>query len=855
MAANPIYLDYNATTPIDPAVAEAITASLSGGPAGTYGNPSSSHFAGKSAGAALAKARQQVADLIHAEDPSTVLFESCASESVNHIIKSLLYGDGTTFHLRGRHIVTSEIEHIVVLEVCRWAVAHLGASLTYVSPQADGRLRAEDVVKALRSDTFLVSIMHANNETGAVNDLQAITTTCAAHSSQAEAQAQAGAAHSSAAELPRLPLLFHTDCSQSLGKIPVSVQSMGVHFATFAGHKLYAPKGIGVTYMAGHQRLALPSPLALPPLLHGAGQEGGRRAGTENTHFAIGLGCAAALCAEKLKGNAESLRLAALRDRLAVQLKKGAAAAGLSVTVNGPLESWFASLDPSAPIPSSEPQADAFTCLPNTLSIAFPPSFAVHVLHALRHTVAASAGAACHSAHVGSMEHAHVSHVLQAMKRARDVMLSTMRLTVGRWTTEQEIDEAATRILAAVQEDVSKRVGPVLSPPPPAAAPTAPIVLASQALFHGDTYLYSCTSSVLALAEMRSEGGTPARPAVTAACATGGGPAITAGTILGPAVADGAEPASHVLVLDATVAHPQGGGQPSDHGCIFLSLPLPSDTTGADWGSSTATAVFRFTAVRWGATSDAVDCSRAVLHYGRFVQPPTLPPSTLERSDVEAFVETTCSSTAEASARGSGAAHWPAASASVLQTLASAVHSGKAVPCTIAISSSYRQLCARLHSAGHLLDEAVRATYPGLFPGGTPPPSAPQAMKPGKGYHFLDGPWVEYDTALPAEVRDSFVGAVNAAIAQLVGSDAATAVHTLTRAHEQELISLGIDPVADLGHLSATVPVRIVCVGGARNACPCGGTHVRSAGQLKGLNVTKIKVQKGKTKVSYTLDG
>lgn len=521
-----VYLDYNATTPVDERVSTAIHECLTGELAGVFGNPSSSHFAGTRAGTALSDARSAVASLIRAPAPSCVLWESCASESVNHVIKALLLGDGLQHTLRGRHIVTSAVEHVVVHEICDFAVRALGARVTRVSPGLDGIVSAASLAAAVEPDTFLVTIMHANNEVGAVNDVAAIVAACRA--------AGGTTAPSTPPSPPPLPLLVHSDCSQSLGKIPVDVQAMGLDFATFAGHKLYAPKGVGATYVRPG--------LLLPQLLHGAGQEGGLRAGTENVPYAVGFGVAAALCSAVAAS--EPARLALLRDSLAWALKVGAVRRGLPVTVNGPLRPWFDALPAGgagdAALPSRSPCVD--TCLPNTLSIAFPGTFSVFVLHALRGTVAASAGAACHSHHTGSTEHAHVSHVLTSMCVDRATCLSTMRLTVGRWSREEEVHVAAGLILDAVQADYDMRQkggkggasGAAVPHPPPlltglAAAspafstpskaqpeegqgksltPVSPLnlnrlphgALTTSCLFHADTYRFRTAANVVAVA-------------------------------------------------------------------------------------------------------------------------------------------------------------------------------------------------------------------------------------------------------------------------------------------------------------------------------------------------------------------
>jgi cysteine desulfurase len=365
----PIYLDYNASTPIDPIVAQAMRALLEG----TFGNPSSDHWAGAPAKAALEQARSQVAALLGAA-PDEIVFTSGGSEANNLAIK------GTFFALRhqGAHIITSSIEHPAVLAPCRF-LERLGASVTYLPVDRTGLIDPDDVLRAITPQTLLISIMHANNEVGTVQPL-------------AEIGAIAG----------QQGIRFHTDAAQSVGKIPTRVDELGVDMLTIAGHKLYAPKGVGALYVRRG--------VELESLIHGADHESGRRAGTESALLAAGLGAACAMAADL----APMKRIEALRDRLWQALQDRF---GQSVALNGH--------------PTRR--------LPNTLNVSFVGRIGADILGQLR-DVAASTGSACHS---GKIE---LSPVLAAMRVPERIGMGAIRFSLGRHTTAGEIDEVATRL-------------------------------------------------------------------------------------------------------------------------------------------------------------------------------------------------------------------------------------------------------------------------------------------------------------------------------------------------------------------------------------------------------------------------
>jgi len=371
MTNDPVYLDYNGTTPVDPRVAEAMKPYLDT----HFGNPSSSHAYGRRARAAVNEARNQVAGLLGCL-PEEVVFTGGGTESNNHV----LFGVARALREKGRHIVTSRVEHSAVLEPAL-ALLEDGFDVTFLPVDEYGRVSPSDLEASLRPETILVSVMHANNEVGTLQPVEEISRIARSRS-----------------------ILLHTDAAQSVGKIPARVDELGVDFLSVAGHKLYAPKGVGALYVRRGAPLAR--------LLYGAGQESGRRAGTENVLEIAGLGEAARLALDELPSAA--VRLREMRDLLELRLLEGIAGA----VVNGhPRER-----------------------LPNTLSIAFPGLVSDVFLSELR-GVAASAGAACHSDGV------RISHVLEAMRVPAEIARGTVRFTVGRFTTAEEVERAAREIV------------------------------------------------------------------------------------------------------------------------------------------------------------------------------------------------------------------------------------------------------------------------------------------------------------------------------------------------------------------------------------------------------------------------
>lgn len=287
------YLDYAATTPVDPRVIAAMQGAL--GIDGLFGNPASqAHAHGRNAHVAVEAARAQVAALLHA-DPREIVFTSGATESNNLALKGV-----AAQHPAG-HIVTSAIEHPAVLDPCAWLARH-GYTVTHVAPNHDGAIEVDAVAAALRADTWLVSIMHANNETGVINDIDAIAALCRVRG-----------------------IAFHTDAAQSAGKLMLEMDTLAADLVSVSAHKLYGPKGIGALYVRRRAGLALEAQL------HGGGQERGLRSGTLATHQIVGFGHACALAADEMA--ADHTRIAALRDRLQSAL---VALGGVQVNGGGP---------------------------------------------------------------------------------------------------------------------------------------------------------------------------------------------------------------------------------------------------------------------------------------------------------------------------------------------------------------------------------------------------------------------------------------------------------------------------------------------------------------------------------------
>jgi cysteine desulfurase len=387
----PIYLDYNATTPVDPAVLDAMSPYLGE----HFGNPSSTHSLGKTAHNAVEFARQQVAALVGAQ-PDEIVFTGGGSEASNLALKGAVFSHilgksvaGSVLKSlfgrlgRGAHIVTSSIEHPATTQPSDF-LRRLGCRVTVVPVDRHGMVDPDDVCKSLQAGATIVSIMHSNNEVGTLQPIKEIGQFTRARG-----------------------VLLHTDAAQSLGKVAVDVNDLGVDLLTVAGHKLYAPKGVGA--------LVVRRGVRLEPLVHGAGHEGGRRAGTENVPYVVGLGKACEIAMQSLPAATERLR--ALRDRLWEKLRAGL---GERVVLNGHWEKR----------------------LPNTLNVNFVGHVGAELLEKVPE-IAASTGSACHEGKVSQ------SPVLCAMGIPPEMGRGALRLTVGRFTSEVQIDRAAGLLIGA----------------------------------------------------------------------------------------------------------------------------------------------------------------------------------------------------------------------------------------------------------------------------------------------------------------------------------------------------------------------------------------------------------------------
>ena len=373
----PIYLDYNATTPHDPEVIAAMRPFLEE----EFGNPSSSHSYGSKPRQAVTRARQQIASLLNCK-PEEIIFTSGGTESNNFAIK----GAAEAFRQKGNQIITCQIEHPAVLEVCQFLEDN-GFEVTYLPVDEFGLVNVADVAAAVKKETILISIMHANNEVGTIEPISEIARLAKKHD-----------------------IVFHTDAAQSVGKIRVDVNKLGVDFLSIAGHKVYAPKGVGALYIR--------QGLAPAKLMHGADQELAWRAGTENVLEIVGLGMACEIAGRDLDKNSKHMQT--LRDRLYAGIKKEC----------GPMKL------------NGHPQNRR----PNTLNVSFLDLEANRILDFIGSEVAASAGAACHSDRVS------VSGVLEAMNVPLQWAKGTLRLTTGRMTTQADIDTAAKVICSAVNK-------------------------------------------------------------------------------------------------------------------------------------------------------------------------------------------------------------------------------------------------------------------------------------------------------------------------------------------------------------------------------------------------------------------
>lgn len=376
----PIYLDYASTTPVDPAVADQMVEFLT--PSGNFGNPASrSHMFGWQAEAAVEDARVDVAGLIGA-DPREIVWTSGATEANNLAIKGCAH-----FNTRkGKHIITSKIEHKAVLDTCR-QLEREGFEITYLDPDKQGLIQPQAIADALREDTTVVSIMHVNNELGTLNDIAAIGKLCRENK-----------------------VFFHVDAAQSAGKTAIDVEAMQVDMMSFSAHKIYGPKGIGALYVRRKPRVRIEAQM------HGGGHERGMRSGTLPTHQIVGMGAAFKLGAEVLAE--ESARIEKLRTRLWEGVSDMQ-----EVYLNG----------------SSNQH------VPGIINISFAYVEGESLIMALR-DLAVSSGSACTSA---SLE---PSYVLRALGLNDEMAHSSIRFSIGRYTSEKDVDDAIAKVRHAVEK-------------------------------------------------------------------------------------------------------------------------------------------------------------------------------------------------------------------------------------------------------------------------------------------------------------------------------------------------------------------------------------------------------------------
>ncbi|ODC01867.1 cysteine desulfurase IscS [Candidatus Thiodiazotropha endoloripes] len=375
----PIYMDYSATTPVDPRVAELMYSYLT--PDGDFGNPASrSHAFGWAADEAVGKARRQVADLVNA-DPKEIVWTSGATESNNLAIK----GVAEFYVKKGRHIITCKTEHKAVLDTCR-QLERQGYEITYLDPEPNGLIDLQKLESSLREDTILVSIMHVNNEIGVIQNIEAI------------------------GEITReRKILLHVDAAQSAGKVPIDLQNLKVDLMSFSAHKIYGPKGIGALYVRRKPRVRLEAQT------HGGGHERGMRSGTLATHQIVGMGEAFRLAQQEMA--AENERILGLRQRLWDGIKD--------------MEEVYLNGDESHRVAGN-------------LNVSFAFVEGESLIMALK-DLAVSSGSACTSA---SLE---PSYVLRALGREDELAHSSIRFTLGRFSTVDEVDYAINKIRSEVE--------------------------------------------------------------------------------------------------------------------------------------------------------------------------------------------------------------------------------------------------------------------------------------------------------------------------------------------------------------------------------------------------------------------
>ncbi|GAA0182353.1 cysteine desulfurase family protein [Clostridium sediminicola] len=367
-----IYLDYNATTPIDKRVIDVMQEIMTK----HFGNPSSSHELGQFTKKVVEDSRKKVASLFNCSSDE-IIFTSGGSESNNMVIKGVAY----TFRNKGNHIITTRTEHPAILNPLKFLEQN-GYEVTYLPVDEYGIVSVSDIKNAITDKTILITVMHANNETGTIQPIEEIAEICVKNN-----------------------ILFHTDASQSIGKIPIDIKKIGVDFLTIAGHKLYAPKGVGALYIR--------EGLNIEPLIHGAGHEFGKRAGTENIIFDVGLGKACEIVNDDFKNRKNN----AIKELTKYFYDSLIENFGEKIKLNG----------------------HSTKRLPNTLNISFLEHNALEIIRELKN-VAVSTGSACHSGLTT------ISPVLDAMGVSKEIGSGAIRFSLGRFTTKNEIDTVVEKL-------------------------------------------------------------------------------------------------------------------------------------------------------------------------------------------------------------------------------------------------------------------------------------------------------------------------------------------------------------------------------------------------------------------------
>ena len=747
----PIYLDYNATTPIDPRVAAAMLPFL----CKHWGNPSSSHVYGQAAKRGVDHARAQVAKALSAATPDTILFTSGGTESANHAIKGAVErkrlallssansSNNTTIPLGHTdyswgsaalcsnttpsipHVITCITEHPCVLEVCKHLNREGKCDLTVLTVDSIGRIDLKVLSESVRKETAIVTIMHANNESGVIQDIAQIAATARSASNSIGGNECGG-------------VLIHTDASQSMGKVNVDVAALDVDLLTLAGHKVYAPKGVGCLYM----REGLEQ--ELPVFMHGAGHESGRRAGTENVLLLAGFGEGCAMATEKDVQHSQVLneRASLLMSELERLCDKDPVDGSSRLRINGPPlnagDSWR---------------------LPNTVNVGMKGVTSGDLKEGTQGKLAFSAASACHKTE--GLETAFISSVIRAMGTPRDYALGTIRLSVGRYTTTTEVKVAA-RLLSTVANDIWRtQIHEEKIADNPKNSNAIEVKKSSHTI---DSF--SSTSSNLLTEQMSAlvaslPGTKPVFWDDTYLFA-GDATCIESGTEEN--IKDGS--IMTTVILDATIFHPQGGGQPTDTGTI----------------KSSDGKIFEVNMVRQRPDN-------IIVHYGQYQVENSTPFSKGDLLHLE-------------------------------------------------VDGENRVKASKSHTAGHLLDMAMIRTG--------------RHMKGLKGYHFLKGAYVEFEGRIEPADRPPLVEMLQKHCDDLVAENAPTSYVFATEKEELEKACLpgAAEGAIAMGRLDVA-PVRVVYVAGG--GIPCGGTHVKSTGEIGKITVTKCKVKKGVTKISYNI--